>query len=184
VSSEGRPQHLIVIFGPPGSGKDTIAQQIAEQLDFSLANDLMFTEFASTWFDSSDTAFWTVVPHIRQYILTAIARSYNLGLVIPYTWDFDISGDREYIEKLSKTFDENKWTIHFVELRANLTTRMKRMTDLSSLSTKEIESIVMESADYRYNSEGQFPLNYELIEINTDKTTIEENVAEILSKIF
>ena len=142
------------------------------------------------FFEFGSDSFSRLVGTFRQQIFEEVAASDLPGLVFTWIWMFDQPSDREFIEEVRSLFAEHGCRTVFVELRADLDTRLARnRTELrlsekaSNRDVEQSEKRLLEAEErYRMSSDEGFPFADHLV---IDNSALEpEEVARQIAEHF
>ena len=182
---------LILLFGPPAVGKMTVGQALAELTGFKLFYNHMSLELVNQFFDFGTASFKRLDKTIRFSIFQEVAKSELSGLIFTIIWAFNLKEDEEYMDEIIEVFRQEGAEIYFVELKADLETRLKRNQHENRLahkaSKRDLEmserSLLHSEKIYRMNSEeNEFP---ERNILRIDNSNLEpEAVAELIKSNF
>jgi hypothetical protein len=117
---------LVIIFGPQAVGKMTVGHALEQITDLKLFHNHMTIEFVAPFFDYGSITGRKLVDIFREKIFEEVAKSDLAGLIFTCVWNFDSASDREYIERLCSIFTSRNGSVYFVELEADLKTRVGR----------------------------------------------------------
>ena len=117
--------NLIIICGPQAVGKMTVAESLRDKLKYNLMMNHDSIEI-------SDKIFGVATP--AQHEFNAIFREkafemavkHNVDLLFTYVCAFEMQQEREYLTGLADLFQANGGNFYFVELSADLETRLER----------------------------------------------------------
>ena len=117
--------NLIIICGPQAVGKMTVAESLRDKLKYNLMMNHDSIEI-------SDKIFGFATP--AQHEFNAIFREkafemavkHNVDLLFTYVCAFEMQQEREYLTGLADLFQANGGNFYFVELSADLETRLER----------------------------------------------------------
>lgn len=117
--------NLIIICGPQAVGKMTVAESLRDKLKYNLMMNHDSIEV-------SDKIFGFATP--AQHEFNAIFREkafemavkHNVDLLFTYVCAFEMQQEREYLTGLADLFQANGGNFYFVELSADLETRLER----------------------------------------------------------
>jgi hypothetical protein len=159
------PKTLVVIIGPPAVGKMTVGAELSAMTGLPLFHNHLSIEAVLPVFDFGTAAFGRLVGGFRDRMFAEVAGSGLPGLIFTYVWAFDQPGDRAFIEGLKAIFESRGGRTVFVELWADLDTRMERNRHPDRLAAKaskrDLESsarrLVEADARHRLVSAGDFP---------------------------
>ncbi len=127
---------LIIIFGPQAVGKMTVGHELEKMTDLKLFHNHMTIELVSPFFSYGSEAGKRLVNLFRKEIFEEVAKSDLEGLIFTYVWAFDQKSDWDYIDNLCDIFESKGGTVYFVELEANVDTRLDRNKHPHRLSHK------------------------------------------------
>lgn len=181
---------MVLIFGPQAVGKMTVGQELAKRTELKLFHNHMTLEMLSPIFGFGPET-WRLSTLFRFEIFKAVAESNLQGMIFTFVWAFNEQEDWEFVESLCHIFEEKGGDLYFVELEANLDSRLERNKTPNRLDHKPSKRNIEWSDNelktsmnkYRLNSlEGEInKKNYIKIN-NTDKSAIE--VASIIKDKF
>ena len=127
---------LVLIFGPPASGKMTIGKKLAELTGFKLLHNHLSIELAIQFFEYGTPAFFRLNTEFRRRIIEEVAMSDLPGLIFTYVWDVADEKDKAYVDKQCETFRKQGKEVYFVELFCELEERLRRNKTTERLSEK------------------------------------------------
>jgi len=129
---------LIVLYGPPAVGKQTVAEELAKQTGIKLFYGHLTWNAVNPIFPWGTDSFRKVLPDIRQIMMTEAARA-NLDLIFSFVY----SPARRHIaeEHYFKSVESNGGTLCLVRLFAPTETREERVSEQSRVDMGKIVSI-------------------------------------------
>lgn len=157
---------LIIICGPPASGKMTVGQELQKLTGFKLLYNHMSLELVNQFYDFGTPHFNALDKEIRFAIFRSIATSDIDGLIFTGVWAFNEKADEEYFDQVIATFAPRNPKVCIVELECTLEERLRRNRHPHRLahkpSKRDIEAsdkrIIKANQTYRANTlEGEFP---------------------------
>lgn len=160
-------RYFIVLVGPQAVGKMAVGKVLAQKLDLRLYHNHMSIEPVLALFDYHTQEAKYLIKHFREETMKAMANSNQKGMIFTYMMDFDLKSEYDYIDSLFSLFESKGFMTFFVELEADIETRLKRNDTLLRLSEKpskrnlafSYSDLVNAAKKYRLNSrEGE--LNY------------------------
>jgi hypothetical protein len=160
-----RARTLVVIVGPPAVGKMAVGRALEELTGFPLFHNHMSIELVLPFFPFGSAPFSRLVSGFRERLFTEVAASELPGLIFTWVWDFDDPSDLRYIRGVRERFENEGVRCVFVELRADLETRLMRNRSELRLAEKpskrevEASEARLRAAEtrHRMNSNGDFP---------------------------
>jgi hypothetical protein len=118
----------------------------------------------SPFFSYSTPEGRRLVNAIRQLFFDAFAQSDAAGYILTFVWAFEAAGERECLKGIAKLFEDQGHEVYWIELEADIETRIYRNQSENRLAHKPSKRDVawsqrdlIESADkHRLNSnEGE-----------------------------
>lgn len=175
---------LVVIIGSGAVGKMTVGQELMKITNLRLFHNHMMIEPVIEIFGKYNSK---VVSQLREVIFDEYVKSDNEGMIFTYMWAFDLQEDWDYLESVTRKFDD----VYYVELVASQEVRLKRnQTEnrhKNKASKRDVNfssnAIKYEDANYRLVSrEGEIPFeNY----MRIDNTYLEASeVAKMIKEHF
>jgi len=117
--------NLIVIAGPQAVGKMTVAEKLKEKIGYSLMVNHDSIEVSKKIFDTNEHAWRDLNRLIRENVFqTAIKNDVNM--IFTFVIAFDMQEDIDYLNRLKNMFEASGGKFYFVELEADLETRLQR----------------------------------------------------------
>ena len=152
--------NLIVICGPQAVGKMTVAESVRDKLKYNLMMNHDSIEV-------SDRIFGFATPAQREFNAIfrekafEIAVKHNVDILFTCVCAFEIPQEREYFTKLADLFESNGGHFYFVELSADIETRLQRNITPHRIerkpSKKDVEwsraNLLRDAERHRLNSE-------------------------------
>ncbi|MCM1027966.1 MAG: AAA family ATPase [Roseburia sp.] len=116
---------LIVICGPQAVGKMTVAESIRDKTNYHLMTNHDSIEV-------SDKIFGFGTPAQREFNAAfrekafELAIKHNIDMLFTYVCAFELQEERDYLTGLARLFEAGGGNFYFVELSADLQTRLER----------------------------------------------------------
>lgn len=117
--------NLIVVCGPQAVGKMTVAESLRDKLKYNMMMNHDSIEM-------SDKIFGFGTPAQREFNAIfrekafELAVKHNVDLIFTYVCAFELAEEREYLTGLAELFLNAGGEFYFVELSADLETRLER----------------------------------------------------------
>lgn len=150
---------LVIICGPPASGKMTVGQELQKMTGYKLFYNHMSLELVNQFFDFGTPNFRSLDKKIRFSIFEEIANSPIDGLIFTLVWDFNEKEDEEYIDEIIKVFKNRDLKVCIVELNCVLEERLKRNRHENRLKHKPSKRDVDFSDQLLLDSERRYRMN-------------------------
>lgn len=157
---------LIVITGPPASGKAAIGTALAELTGFSLFHNHMTGEPVAALFGWGTKSYSQVATELRLFLFArALELQTPKGIIFTFVWAFNLASDNQFVADIVTLFQSKGRQVRFVELLASRETRIAREGTPLRLALKPVHRDVQKArsmhaeldAKYRMNSNGEFP---------------------------
>jgi AAA domain len=156
---------FIIIFGPSAVGKMSVGQALADIMDMKLYHNHMSIEAVRPIFDFGTPQFNRLVTLFRLETMREVAKSDDMtGLIFTFVWALDIPKEHEYVDRIVEIFENEGIDVFYIELEANLKTRLDRNKHekrlLEKPSKRDVENserVLYHEEKYQLNSkEGEF----------------------------
>jgi hypothetical protein len=178
---------LVWICGPPAVGKMTVGLELSDITGLPLFHNHLSIEAVLPVFRYGSPPFNRIVAQFRDSVFAEAARSDLPGLIYTMVWAFDHPGDLRFVEKQRAVFESEGGRVVYVELVADLDTRLLRNASEPRMSTKpskrDVEASrrrLLESDEaYQLDSRDSFPFPEYVRIDNTrlDPRTVAEQIA-------
>lgn len=150
--------NLIVVSGPQAVGKMTIAEKIKERLGYSLMVNHDSIEVSDKIFGMGTPAQKELNKLIRKGAFdTAI--QYDIDMIFTFVTAFDSPEDIEYLNNLRNMFEATGGQFYFVELEADVKTRLERNVTPHRLASKFTKNDVERSQRDLLDTMEKYRLN-------------------------
>lgn len=181
---------LVIIFGPQAVGKMTVGHELEKITGLKLFHNHMTIELVAPFFSYGSEAGKRLVNLFRKEIFEEAAKSDLEGLIFTYVWAFDQKADWDYVDNLCEIFESKGGTVYFVELEANVDTRLVRNKHPHRLSHKptkrnldKSEKELRDSMDkHRLNSKNGEIHKENYLRIDNTNLSPEETAQKIKEK--
>ena len=180
--------NLIVVSGPQAVGKMTIAEKIREQLGYSLMVNHDSIEVSDKIFGMGTPAQKELNKIIRKGAFDTTIQ-YDIDMIFTFVTAFDSPEDIEYLNNLRNMFEATGGQFYFVELEADVKTRLERNVTPHRLASKFTKNDVERSQrdlldtmkKYRLNSnDGELicPNHLKINNTNLEPEEVADQVVE------
>ena len=130
--------HLIILYGPPGVGKLTVAKELAEQTSYKLFHNHITIDAVSSLFDTNYYRFWQLNRELRLLLLEEAARAHLPGIILTYCYDKP-AGD-SFIQPLLSLAETYSICLDFVYLHCSEEEQYKRVESPSRQGTTKLHT--------------------------------------------
>jgi len=157
---------LVIIFGPPAVGKTL--------------------ELVNNFYDFGTPDFRRLDKEIRFSIFRSVAASDLEGLIFTFVWAVEEQSDVDYVKSIVEIFETNDGEVFYVELRTDLSERLKRNKGADRIAAKPSkrniefsEKNLLASEKYKLNTDEGDLKELEILKI--DNTHL--NAADVAIQI-
>jgi hypothetical protein len=184
--------NLVILFGPPAVGKAAIGHELALMTGYRFFYNHLTADPAAALFGWGGERFGRMVSSIRETLLKEAAADSSIpGVVFTYVWDLGNQDETATLERYASLFEGHGGKACFVELTADLDTRIERegtefrvalkpsQRDVAAARERQVEM----ASRYRMNTDGKLPINYRHLTLNTE-TYEPKDAARAIFKAF
>ena len=151
--------NLIIVCGPQAVGKMTVAESLRDKLRYNMMMNHDSIEVSDRIFGFATPAQKEFNSIFREKAFE-LAVKYDVDLIFTFVCAFDVPEERNYLNGLKDLFERNGGGFYFVELSADLETRIARNETPHRLerkvSKKDLvwsrEELLTSAVKYRLNS--------------------------------
>ncbi|NYD57964.1 hypothetical protein BKA08_002202 [Nocardioides marinisabuli] len=126
---------LLLITGPPAVGKMTVGRAICARSDYRLFHNHHTVEPLLEVFGHGTPAFEQLTLEFRRRVLEEAAE-HGLKLVFTLVWGVDDPADADLVRQMIAPFREAGLPVRWVELYADLETRLARNSGADRIAAK------------------------------------------------
>jgi hypothetical protein len=126
---------LLVIFGPPAVGKMTVGRAVTARSGFRLFHNHAVLEPLLEVFDYGTPPFMRLLGHWRRGVIEEAAAA-GIDLVLTFVWGLELEDDVRELSDYIRPYVEHGAAVSFVELYADLETRLQRNRTEQRLAEK------------------------------------------------
>lgn len=119
--------NLIVICGPQAVGKMTVAESLRDKVKYNFMMNHDSIEMSDKIFGFGTPAQKEFNAAFREKAFETAVK-HNVDMIFTYVCAFDVPAEREYLTGLAAMFEAAGGAFYFVELSADLETRLERNT--------------------------------------------------------
>jgi len=182
---------LIIIFGPPASGKAAVGLALAKRMQYRFFHNHMTAEPVAALFGWGTSEYTEVAAEIRMSLLSRALTSGSSSVVFTFVWAFNLETDNRFIRKLVTEAEARGGKVHFVELVATRAARIEREGTPLRIELKPAKRDVERARTYHadidarhtMNSTGGFPYPASHLIIDTEKV-LPDDAAEQIADYF
>ncbi|MFA4887362.1 MAG: AAA family ATPase [Candidatus Nanoarchaeia archaeon] len=130
---------LIFIYGPPASGKLTIAKELSKLTGFKVFHNHLTVDLVVPFFGFTQAGF-DLASHIRLKVFEEAAKQNIKGLIFTYVFANN-KDDTLFIKQSLKSVEKYKGKICFVQLQCHEEELFKRVKHPSRKAFRKIQTI-------------------------------------------
>jgi hypothetical protein len=149
---------LIVLFGPPAVGKMTVGRAVCAASDFRLFHNHHTIEPLHEIFGQRSPAFAALNAEFRRRVIEEAAAN-GVRLVFTTVWNLAGERDADYVRALVAPYSDRGLPVRFVELCADLATRLDRNAGADRLAAKPSKRDLVWSEAHIREREAAFTMN-------------------------
>lgn len=153
--------NLIIVCGPQAVGKMTVAESLRDKLKYNMMMNHDSIEMSDKIFGFGTPAQKEFNAVFREKAFE-LAVKYNVDMIFTYVCAFEVPQEREYLTSLADLFNKSGGEIYFVELSADLETRLERNETPHRMERKASKrdvawskaNLLKDALNHRLNSEN------------------------------
>ena len=172
---------LIFLYGPPASGKYTIAKAIAQKTGYKLFHNHLTVDLAKGVFDYGTKAFWELVHKIRLDIFEKAAKENISGMIFTYVYEKD--NDDSFVKQVLEKVNSNGGEIIFIQIYCDKETLLKRVKEDSR---KQFQKVKTEEGLLEMLTHGDLFSEIPFVEnniIDNTNLTVDETITKALEYV-
>ena len=180
--------NLVVLFGPPASGKAAVDHELATLTGYRFFHNHLTADPAAALFGWGGDRFGRMVDALREVLFREAATDSSIpGVVFTFAWGLNLPDDTVFMKRTSQLFMDGGGKVFFVELQASLEVRIARegtpfrvglkpeLRDAEAARSRQLEY----DGKYTMNTNGSIPLSFPHLIINTEAMTPQAAANEI-----
>ena len=152
--------NLIVICGPQAVGKMTVAESLRDKLRYNMMMNHDSIEISDRIFGFNTPAQREFNTSVREKAFE-LAVKHHVDLIFTYVCAFDVQEERDYLTGLKDLFTQSGGRFYFVELKADIETRLARNETPHRMERKPSKrdvawsraNLLKDAENYRLNSD-------------------------------
>ena len=117
--------NLIIVSGLQAVGKMTVAENLRDKIGYSLMVNHDSIEISDKIFKRGSEAQKELKSLIREDVFN-LALKYDIDMIFTLVVAFDVKEETDYLNSLKNRFEASGGKFYFVELKADIETRLKR----------------------------------------------------------
>ena len=150
--------NLVIVSGPQAVGKMTVAESLRDKIGYSLMVNHDSIEVSDKIFERGSDAQKELNKLIRAGAFqTAI--KYDVNMIFTFVTAYDCQDDIDYLNNLRSMFEATGGNFYFVELSADLQTRLERNVTPHRLESKFTKNDIERSTKDLLETMEKYRLN-------------------------
>ena len=117
--------NLIIVSGPQAVGKMTVAENLRDKIGYSLMVNHDSIEISDKIFKRGSEEQKELKSLIREDVFN-LALKYDIDMIFTLVVAFDVKEETDYLNSLKNRFEASGGNFYFVDLKADVETRLKR----------------------------------------------------------
>ena len=140
---------LVFIYGPPASGKLTVAKELAKLTGFRLFHNHVSIQFVQSLFEFGTRPFWRLTDKYRTAMIEEAAKE---GVDTIFTFVYGKTTDDPFVRKIIRKVNAHGGKVCFVRLRCDRNELERRVgskarKSLGKIATKRLLNNVFKRFD-------------------------------------
>ena len=128
---------LIVIYGPPASGKLTTAKELSKLTGYKIFHNHLTVDLLTTIIPFGEGDFFKLSDKLRSDMYRLAVKN-NVSLIS--TFCYDKNTDKKFIDNMVKAYRNRQGQVHFVKLECHKDTLFKRVKHPSKKQYKKVKT--------------------------------------------
>ncbi len=177
---------VILLYGPPGVGKLTVAREISKKTNFKVFHNHLISDLISEFFEPGTEDFSDKFFFLWTYFFKELLKSDNEGIIITLVYGLQtLEGEKDdkLFLKIKEEGEGSGAEVLFVKLECSQEEIRKRVTSKSRKKYKKLTSVsALENIRKKYNIDGEVPFAKSIV-INTTDLSAKETAEKVIKKM-
>ena len=130
---------LIFIYGPPATGKLTVAEVLARHTGYKLFHNHLTVDLARAFFEFGTPAFGRYIDQLRFDAFEVAAREGVVGVI--FTFCYALGWDDGFVQDVLDIAHKHSSEVHFVQLFCDRAELDRRVLETSRQRFKKISDV-------------------------------------------
>jgi shikimate kinase len=136
--------NLVLLYGPPGVGKLTVARELVKLTGFKLFDNHVSIDAVRHVFDFGDPPFWPLNTRFRLDVYEAAAK-YGTDLITTLAYVYP--DDTDFVESILESVERHGGRVALVHLTCRLPVLERRIASESRRLTSKVKSVEVARTD-------------------------------------
>lgn len=175
--------HLIILYGPPASGKLTIARELSKKTGFPLLHNHLIADFGNALFAFGTDEYVEFATTLRTMAIDAALKANTPGLIMTFAFGLETKGgkrDEAILKTISQRVKRHGGKTTFVHLTCDESVLFQRVTSESRKQFHKLSNpSILKKLLHMYNLER--PISFaESLTIDTTKGSAKSCAEKII----
>jgi hypothetical protein len=172
---------LIIIYGPPSSGKLTVAKELAKKTGFKLFHNHLVNDALSSVMDFGTKSYWKRNQKLKIDLIKIANEEKTPGLI--FTMVYAGKGTVKFVKKIKKYLEKNNSKAYFVKLFCEHKQLHKRVIQKSRKEFWKLNNVKdLKEFMHKYDTTRTLPFGKHLIIDNTSYSA--KKVSDMIIKFY
>ena len=175
---------LVILYGPPGVGKLTVAKGLAEQTGYKILHNHLTIDAVAPFFEFGSEPFMYLIRKIRLEIVSQLAKSSVKGVIQTSCFSAGKAGSVRHVEDLKTVVHASGGAVIAIQLSADQGILEKRVQSPErSKFGKLTEVDALRRALQRTDFLSPMPPHIHTASLNTSALSVNETIQGVLKCI-
>ena len=130
---------LIVIYGPPAAGKQTVAKELSKITDYKVFHNHLTNDLLDSILEFGTESYFRFSEKIRLEMLEEAAKEKIKGVI--FTLCYGFPHDSKWVKKLINRIEKRNGKVYFVHLYSDKSELRKRVINQSRKNYNKVKTI-------------------------------------------
>jgi len=156
---------LIVIYGPPASGKLTVAKELSKITGFKLFHNHLVNDALSSVMEFNTKSYWKRNKKLKIDLIKVAHKEGTKGLIFTMVY---VGKEASFVRRFKNYLEKNGSKVYFVKLECGEKELFKRVKQESRKQFKKLRSIkALRKYMKKYDVYAPLPLEKQFVIDNT-----------------